>query len=172
MAKTQQGDSGDGFRFERDVELLLTVLMLADSGFDLWPNEQIVKIRPQCTGKDDLRVDDFLITLKGSSSQGGRKVYLQCKSTVKLSSSDPAFSKTIAGAYSDFLQAPKGSSKEYVMVTGPMSRKDFEKIDQALVNIHERKFSQFVEERDIAQQKKVNEFFNLNSAVEDFSIAA
>ena len=154
--KNQAGVSGDGFRFEHDIGAILSVLMLADSGLDLFPDEKIISIQPQCT--KDRKVDDFVLIVQGKLSPFGRKVYIQCKRTVSIVPSGQ-FGATVYGAYFDCCRSDM--PEEYVLITGPLSDKDYLAVDDAFANIHERHEDQFFEDLNSTPFENTRRIFNI-----------
>lgn len=157
--KSQTGASGDGFRFEHDVGAILSILMLAESGLDLFPGEVITSVQPQCTDRIDRKIDDYVLRIQGKLTPSGRGVYVQCKSTISLTTSGP-FADAIFGAYCDYLtHRPK--YEEYVIVTGPMSQKDYWIVDNAFINFHRRSADQFWDELDNAALSNTKRVFDI-----------
>ena len=156
--RNQAGVAGDGFRFEHDVGAILSVLMLADSGLDLFQGEKIISVQPQCT--EDRNVDDFVLIVQGKLSPAGRKVYIQSKRTVSISSSGP-FGATVFDAYLDYSQSDTPDYEEYILITGPLSDKDYLAIDDAFTNIHERHEEQFFKDINSHLCENTQRIFNI-----------
>lgn len=157
--KNQAGVSGDGFRFEHDVGAILSIMMLAESGLDLFPGEVITSVQPQCTDQIERKIDDYILHIQGKLTPAGRKVYVQCKSTISLTASGP-FADAIFGAYCDYL-THKPEYEEYVLVTGPMSQKDYRSVDNAFINFHRRRPEQFWDELDNAALDNTKRVFEV-----------
>ena len=156
--KSQAGVSGDGFRFEHDIGAILSVLMLADSGLDLFQDEKIISIQPQCT--EDRKVDDFVLIVQGKLSPSGRKVYIQCKRTISITPSG-SFGATVFDAYIDYSRGGPPDCEDYILVTGPLSDEDYFAVDDAFANIHERHVEQFFKELDCPRLANAKRIFDI-----------
>lgn len=156
--KNQAGVSGDGFRFEHDVGAILSVLMLADSGLDLFPDEKIISIQPQYT--ENRKVDDFALIIQGKLNPSGRKVYIQSKRTISIASSGP-FADTVFAAYCDYSKCGARDCEEYILITGPLKDKDYLAVDDAFANIHERHEEQFFRELNFPSLEDTQRIFNV-----------
>ena len=131
-AAPPQLTGGEGFEFEVEILSLLAVLMACDGEIAIFPNKRIVSVEAQTYSKG-FNLDDALVVF--TDAIGNKfKLIAQIKHRISLTRGCQDFTDTIQAAWIDFCN-PELVDKEsdaFVLITGPLSRKDTCKFDKLL----------------------------------------
>ena len=120
-------NSGDGFKFEHNVQALFVILAMCEGTVAPFPRAKIshLKFQARLAG---VKVDDLVISANDVDTHETRKIFIQIKRNVRFVKSDPDFAKTIKDAWGDFNNKSifdKGRDC-LAMVTGPVRDSDKE----------------------------------------------
>ena len=115
---------GEGFGFEVEILSLLATLMICDGEIAIFPNKRIVSVETQ-TYSRGFNLDDALAVFTDASGNES-KLIAQIKHRISLTRGCQDFTDTIQAAWLDFCNSNlvDVESDAFILITGPLSRKD------------------------------------------------